>query len=51
VAPLPDLSRRSFLTVTGGLALAGITGWPAVAGAAGPEASKALSALLVSNDL
>jgi len=48
---LPDLSRRSFLTVTGGLALAGITGWPAVAGATEPEASKALSALLVSNDL
>jgi hypothetical protein len=51
VAPPPDLSRRSFLAVGGGLALAGIAGWPAAAGAAQPETSKALSALLVSNDL
>jgi hypothetical protein len=51
VAPPPDLSRRSFLTVGGGLAVAGIAGWPAWAGAAQPEASTALSALLVSNDL
>ena len=51
MAPPPDLSRRSFLAVGGGLALAGIAGWPASAGAAQPEASKALSALLVSNDL
>jgi hypothetical protein len=51
VAPSPDLSRRAFLAVGGGLALAGIAGWPALAGAAEPEASTALSALLVSNDL
>jgi hypothetical protein len=51
VATAPDLSRRSFLAVGGGLALAGLAGWPAVAGATEAEASKALSALLVSNDL
>lgn len=51
MAPPPDLSRRSFLAVGGGLALAGVAGWPALAGAAQPEESKALSALLVSNDL
>src|SRR5258708_7106204 len=51
VAPPPDLSRRSFLAVGGGLAFAGIAGWPAVAAATEPTASKALSALLVSNDL
>ena len=51
MAPVPDLSRRSFLATTGGLALAGLAGWPAVADATEPTASKALSALLVSNDL
>jgi hypothetical protein len=51
VASLPDLSRRSFLAVGGGLTLAGLAGWPAWAGAAEPQASTALSALLVSNDL
>lgn len=47
----PDLSRRAFLAMGGGLAIAGAAGWPASAGAAEPDASKALSALLVSNDL
>jgi hypothetical protein len=48
-APTP--SRRSFLATTGGLALAGMVGLPRTAGAAQPERSSALSALLVSNDL
>lgn len=50
MVPLPDVSRRSFLTA-GGLAVAGMATWPAWAGATAPETSKALSALLVSNDL
>ena len=48
-APTP--SRRSFLATTGGLALAGMVGLPRTAGAARPDRSSALSALLVSNDL
>ena len=48
-APTP--SRRAFLASTGGLALAGMVGWPRAAGAASPRTSSALSALLVSNDL
>ncbi len=48
-APTP--SRRSFLATAGGLALGGMVGWPRTAGAARPDRSSALSALLVSNDL
>jgi hypothetical protein len=48
---VPTPSRRDFLSAAGGVALAGALGWPAVAGAAVPDASTALSALLVSNDL
>jgi hypothetical protein len=44
-------SRRAFLASTGGLALAAAVGWPRAAGAARPDRSSALSALLVSNDL
>jgi hypothetical protein len=49
---VPTPSRRGFLTAAGGLALAGALGWPELtAGATVPDASTALSALLVSNDL
>jgi len=49
---VPTPSRRGFLAAAGGLALAGALGWPETAGgAAVPDASTALSALVVSNDL
>ena len=49
--PLPTASRRAFLAAAGGVTLAGVAGLPRLAGATAPEASTALSALLVSNDL
>jgi len=49
---VPTPSRRGFLAAAGGLALAGALGWPETGvGATVPDASTALSALLVSNDL